>query len=184
VETPVAPEFELPAPGARQIWPPRAQWAAGCGSGCALLVLLEGLAIWAIAYAMIYSPQQLAGSIRTPKRVSQGMPFPLTVVVKNESKRPATLTAIVARSTLTDQLTLTAPQPAPPGAPTTMLGTTTWQYQKEMKPGQRFTVTFQAIPNRSGTLRGSLELQAGFVPYPVSFSVEVDPAEESGSGAQ
>lgn len=184
VQPPDQPQFDLsgmtPAPPASPAWPPAARWAAGCGTGCALLVLLEGLVIWAFTAAALGSRQQLVGQVQAPRRVARGMPFPLKLTVRNPSKEPATLTSVVARAALTDRITLTAPQPAPATEPITIWGATTWQYQRSLKPGDRFTVTFQAIPAETGTVSGALEVQSGFLPVTVPFTVEVvesdDPA--------
>jgi len=192
VETPGLGDFDLsglqnPLP-ARAGWPPAAKWAVGCGSGCAGLVLLEMVAFWVfIAFYMhLRPPEGMAVRAQAPPRAVVGQKFPLTLVVENRGDRPFTVNSVTARKRLLSRLDLANPQADPrptagAGSPfgsgeSHAFGSAIWQYSQSLKPGEKWTLRFDATPRQPGALKGALEVQANLAPKAARFSVEVQPA--------
>jgi hypothetical protein len=163
----------------RPAWTPAARWAVGCGSGCALAVLLQALFLWGgIAFFFnLRAPEGLQSSVNVPPTVVPGKPFPLTLVVRNEGDRPFTVDAVTtpARS----PVTLKDPKPAPPslGTGPTFGGMRAWVYQKQVAPGEKWTVTFTATAQSHGTTRGTLQVQCNHLPMPVNYTLHTGPGK-------
>jgi len=168
----------LGGPPARPAWPPRARWAAGCGAGCALLVLLEGLVLWGglVFFFSLRPPPGFAARIQAPAVVTAGRKFPLKVVLHNAGQAAATVTNITADRNALAQLTLENPQPAPATPGVLMWGSQAWSYQKSLAPGEKWTVTFDATAQKSGPLNGALQIQVNFLPKSARFKLEAKPA--------
>jgi hypothetical protein len=175
-ERPIAADPDARRPAT---WPPAARWAVGCGTGCALLVALQGLVIWGALSVFFFArpPEGLAAQVTTPKGVAAGRKFPLTLTVRNEGADSMTVTNVAVRSDTLEWLTLENPQP-PALNHTAMLGSAIWSYQQTVEPGKSWTLRFDATARRAGAHEGALEVQVGFVPKAVRFSVE---AREGGS---
>src|SRR5689334_11174495 len=98
-------DFEIPVieprePGRWATWPPAAQWTAGCGAGCALLVVLAGLAFWGMMAAALTlrPPAGLTAAVQAPARVTVGTKFPLKLVYRNTSGKTVTVTNVAVSS--------------------------------------------------------------------------------------
>jgi hypothetical protein len=180
------PPSPVPPRGAG--WPPAAQVAVGCGSGCAVLVLLEALALWGILALRASTPEGVDARIESPPVVKQGQKFPLKLLVTNTGKAAFELDGISLAAPTPKQLALAHPQPAP-AATTSVWGSRTWQFRKSLAPGEKWAVRFDATPRRAGTLRGALMLQVGFGSKMARFAVKVNgdspaPRENSGKGSE
>jgi hypothetical protein len=161
----------------RAPWPPAAHVAVGCGAGCALLVLLEGVGLWSVFQVMsgMRAPSGAVTSIQTPATVRVGKPFSLTVVVRNEGASTFRVSNLIAGGPLTDALELTPEEPRPSSGPVRVMGSTTWSYGAAVEPRQTWKARFQAKARKAGTLRKSLQVQLDIAPKTVPFTVEVRP---------
>jgi hypothetical protein len=166
---PVEPEF-----GRLSTWPPAAKVAGGCSLGCLAAVLLQALVIWFftwLAFGM-RPPAGMVARVQAPPTVPSGKPFPLVLSIRNDGKEAFTITNVTAGKALLRQFSLKNPQPAPANH-VSALGSTVWEFRKTVEPGATWTVRFEATPSRPGRVRGSLEVQAGFTPVGVPFTVHV-----------
>jgi hypothetical protein len=162
-------------------WPPAARWAAGCGIGCGVLVLLEAVVLWIfIAVGFNLRPTEgVQAKVTVPPSVTAGTKFPLTLTVRNRGSQPFTLTNVIVRPRATQGLKLENPQPPPTAPPTDAFGTAiVWPYDKSIRPGGTYTVRLDAAAAEAGTVKGSLELQIGWAPKQVPFTVKVRPVEK------
>jgi hypothetical protein len=173
-------EFQLPGdpePAAeRPGWPPEARRAVGYAAGCFGLIFLETLAILGFL-AMVYfiqPPDGLSAAVRNPARVRAGQKFSLTLVVTNEGDRPFRLDSVVIGAPASRRLKLSDPQPPPQG--TMSLGSRSWQYQKQLAPGETWQFRVDAVASEPGEIQGSVEVQANFAIQSAPFKVHVVPA--------
>src|SRR5690348_10656639 len=130
-------DFEIPGvepePGAWASWPPGAKWAAGCGAGCAVLVLIGALAFWGMMAMVItlHPPRGLTAVATAPKAVTVGQKFPLTLVLKNGSSETVTVTNVTVRGPTLSEFSIKNPTPAPPSSFAPSLPNTKfWSYQQ------------------------------------------------------
>lgn len=145
----------------------------GCGSGCALLVLLEAVALWGLL-ALVFnmrSPEGLAARVETPPTVRVGETFPLTLTVENRGAETFRLQNVAVRQETLGRFRLSNPQPEPI-ASTELFGVRTWSYDKLVQPKDRWTVRFDATALEAGEVSGTLEAQVNLAPQRVPFSVK------------
>jgi hypothetical protein len=167
--------FDLPSPAgtpADSGMPRAAKVALGCGSGCVVLILLEGLAFWGMVtlYGSLRAPSGMVTKFQAPASVAVGRPFPLTLTVRNEGDREFQVNTIVAQARTLGGVELSDPEPAPQST-NVMVGSRVWAYQHTVAPGQSWEVRFKAQVHSPGAHAGSVQLQVGFVPIPVRFSL-------------
>ena len=170
MQQPPLADFDLtpPPPG----WPPAARWAAGCGIGCAGLVLVQAFFVWGVLALTFNVPRGLVTEVKTPPSATVGQPFPLAVVVRNEGQGNLTVTNVGAAQALLKDLELRNPRPPAVAGPISVMGRTTWSYQQSVPPGQTWEVRFEAVPRRAGTIEGSLDLQVNFAQVDADVKVE------------
>lgn len=162
-------------------WPEPARMALGCGSGCALLVLLEFAAIWLFVTFMMNArpPEGLVAKVAAPLKSTVGKSFPLKVTVRNQGSRAFTVRSISARTETLRRFKLDTAKPAPMAGKTSLFGTDTWAYNHTIRPNETWTVTFQATPQQAGELRGSVDIQVNSAMSSAPFTTTA--AEESAS---
>jgi hypothetical protein len=97
--------------------------------------------------------------------------FPLTLTVRNEGESSLSIDNIVIRDAATPGLTLLNPQPAPTNT-VSALGSTVWSYRAVVEPGKSWTLRIDAVASRAGELEGAVEIQSGFTPKVVPFTVD------------
>jgi hypothetical protein len=171
--------FDLPSPAGTPPdtgMPRAAKVALGCGSGCVVLILLEGLAFWGMVtlYGSLRVPTGMVSKVQAPAAVAVGRPFPLTLTVRNDGDREFQVNTIVAQARTLGGVELSDPEPAPQSL-NVMVGSRVWTYQHTVAPGQTWKVRFKAQVHSPGGHDGSIQLQVGFVPVPVRFSVPTSP---------
>ena len=167
-------DFDLTGIGAppRPAWPEPARLAVGCGSGCALLVLLEFGVIWLFVTFMLnaHPPEGLEATATAPRHSVVGKAFPLKLTIRNEGESAFTVRSISAQQELLRKFNLDQPAPAPLAGKTSLFGRDTWAFNRKVEPKETWTVTFQATPREEGKLTGNLDLQVNSVLSSVSFT--------------
>lgn len=155
------------------MWPPAAKAAVGCGSGCAVLVLLQVVGLWGILNAVFSAPPSgFAASVQAPPAVTAGKEFPLTLTVRNQGTEPLTVSSLLLKST---RLELTGPEPAPTES-SDLFGSTTWVYSKTVEPGGKWSVRFKAKAKGAGEISESLVIQTGLTPNRAPIRMKVGAA--------
>ena len=163
-----------PTPRGAQPWPPAAKVAVGIGSGCAVIVLLEFVAIWVGVEAMFgaRAPEGFAVQATAPKRAAVGTKVPLTLTVRNQGEQAFTVRSLAARGSTLGSYRIENAQPASQIAPVSLFGSTVWTYEQSVAPGKSWTVRFDATPLKAGTARGVLEVQVGKGARSAAFTID------------
>jgi hypothetical protein len=186
---PATPDFDLssftpPSEPRRPGWPPAAQAAVGCGTGCAVLVLLEGVVAALVLSATLnmHPTEGLVARVEAPPKAIAGQKFAVTLVVRNEGERAFKISSITARHSRTQTVMLSNPRPAPSSVVSTpsllgMPGTEIWSYDRSVEPGKELRVQFDAEAREKGAAKGALEVHAGGLPKEAPFSVDVAAAK-------
>jgi len=162
-------------------WPPAARVAVGCGLECALLVLLEAAVLWGLIALTFRAPgfTGVAIAARAPPVVIAGRPFRLAITVRNESPDPITVGSIAAPEETLREFALGDPEPRARRGPLRAFGGTAWAFQKEIAPGESWTVRYRARTRRAGTHEGALQVQIGWLPRPAAFTVTAEARGDS-----
>ena len=165
MQSPYAPPPYQPSPTPRPGWPPAARAAVGCGSGCAVLVLLQVLALWGVLHVVfgLRPPEGMQVSVTRPARGVVGKTAPLELVLRNDGPGAFTVSSLTVRGPTLRQVRLENPEP-PPVASSSAWGARIWTYRHTVEPGQTWKVRFEATPQEAGDIRGSIEVQSGFTP--------------------
>lgn len=170
---PVSPPTPSTAPSSPADWPPTARGVVGCGSGCVALILLQGLAFWLgiSAYFNTPSAEGLRITAKPPAGVKAGEKFPLLLRFHNAGSAPVRINSVIARPRGLGGLTVENPQP-PPQSKSPVMGSTVWEYSKQLSPGQDWQVSLDARAPRVGQVNAALVVQANWEEHRVRFQVK------------
>ncbi len=178
-ESPSAPEpGKLTPVAARSVfksWPLAAQTAVGCGSGCAVLALMQLFLVWgALAVtAHIRPPDGLEIDAVHPKVVKAGVKFPLTLEVRNRGGESFTVQNVIGRASLLEKLTLSNPRPTPKEE-ANLAGQASWSYVEKVPVGGTWKLQFDAKASEPGDISERMDVQVNLAPNPVRIRLKVE----------
>lgn len=160
-------------------WPEPARVALGCGAGCVLLVLLQGLVAWLLVSAYFHAPSAsgLQITAKTPAEAAPDKPFPLVLQFRNTGQAPVRVDSVAARPRALGGLTISNPQPRPQST-MKVAGSTVWSYSKRLSPGEAWQVRLDARAPQAGEVRGAVVVQANWDDRAVRFHVTVRKTEQ------
>lgn len=160
-------------------WPESARVALGCGSGCVLLVLLQGLLAWLLVSAYFHAPSAAALQISasTPDAVAPDTSFPLALQFRNGGTAPIRVDSVIARPRNLGGVVLGNPQPRPQST-IKAAGSTVWSYSKRLAPGEAWQVHLDARAPHAGEVRGAVVVQANWEERAVRFRVTARKTEQ------
>jgi hypothetical protein len=126
----------------------------GCFVMGILLTVAGGGAAW---YFFVRELPQLTASVDLPPLAEVGQPVTMVIHLTNPHAKAVSLDSIDIDDTFLVGVEVLADQPEPTG-PTELWGQKSWEFLKEVPPGDTLTVRFELRPLAAGTFSGDVDV--------------------------